>query len=55
MNAKNKYIFTSEKPGFRNRVSNDVDKMQDINSDEKITDFFPLFPQKYRLENLLKG
>lgn len=36
-----KYIFTSERLGFRNWDLRDIDKMHEINSDEKVMEFFP--------------
>lgn len=36
-----KYIFTSERLGFRNWNLTDIDKMYEINSDEKVMEFFP--------------
>jgi RimJ/RimL family protein N-acetyltransferase len=46
MNDKEKYIFTSERLGFRNWNLNDIDKMHEINSDEKVMEFFPGIPTK---------
>lgn len=46
MNDTKKYIFTSERLGFRNWTSTDVDKMHEINSDEKVMEFFPGIPTK---------
>jgi RimJ/RimL family protein N-acetyltransferase len=41
MKDDNKYIFTSERLGFRNWELTDIDKMHQINSDEKVMEFFP--------------
>lgn len=41
MNELKKYIFTSERLGFRNWNLTDIDPMQEINSDEKVMEFFP--------------
>ena len=41
MNDKKKYIFTSERLGFRNWELTDIDEMCKINSDEKVMEFFP--------------
>lgn len=41
MKDDKKYIFTSERLGFRNWELTDVDEMQQINSDEKVMEFFP--------------
>ena len=40
------YLFTSERLGFRNWNLSDLDKMQEINSDEKVMEFFPGIPTK---------
>ncbi|CAA7197195.1 GNAT family N-acetyltransferase [Chryseobacterium potabilaquae] len=41
-----KYIFTSDRLGFRNWESADIDKMHDLNSDKKVMEFFPSIPTK---------
>lgn len=41
MNNDKKYIFTSERLGFRNWELTDIDEMHQINSDEKVMEFFP--------------
>ncbi len=41
-----KYIFTSDRLGFRNWTSTDIDKMHEINSDEEVMEFFPGIPTK---------
>ena len=41
-----KYIFTSERLGFRNWNLTDIDKMYEINSDEKVMEFFPSIQTK---------
>ena len=46
MNDTKKYIFTSDRLGFRNWTSTDIDKMHEINSDEKEMEFFPGIPTK---------
>jgi RimJ/RimL family protein N-acetyltransferase len=40
------YLFISERLGFRNWNLSDLDKMQEINSDEKVMEFFPSIPTK---------
>lgn len=35
------YLFHSERLGFRNWVDADLEKIQDINSDEDVMEFFP--------------
>jgi RimJ/RimL family protein N-acetyltransferase len=44
MNDDNKYIFASERLGFRNWELTDIEKMHQINSDEKVMEFFPSIP-----------
>lgn len=46
MKERNKYQFTSKRLGFRNWDINDIDKMHEINSDEKVMQFFPSLPSK---------
>ncbi|MBF0695381.1 MAG: GNAT family N-acetyltransferase [Flavobacterium sp.] len=47
MRDDKKYIFTSERLGFRNwDLTSDIDKMDEINSDEKVMEFFPNIPTK---------
>lgn len=46
MENTNKYLFTSERLGFRNWELSDIDSMFEINSDEKIMEFFPAFPTR---------
>ncbi len=41
MKNTKKHIFTSERLGFRNWNLTDIDKMHEINSDEKVMEFFP--------------
>lgn len=41
MNTAHKYLFTSERLGFRNWEFEDIEKMFQINSDEKVMEFFP--------------
>jgi RimJ/RimL family protein N-acetyltransferase len=44
MKEDKKYIFTSDRLGFRNWDLTDTDKMHEINSDEKVMEFFPTIP-----------
>ncbi|MDR6193468.1 GNAT family N-acetyltransferase [Siphonobacter sp. SORGH_AS_0500] len=46
MEHDKKYLFTSERLGFRNWELADIDKMHEINSDEKVMEFFPGIPTK---------
>jgi RimJ/RimL family protein N-acetyltransferase len=40
------YLFTSARLGFRNWILADIDKLHEINSDEKVMEFFPAMPTK---------
>ncbi len=42
----NDYLFTSARLGFRNWIPADIDKLHEINSDEKVMEFFPSMPTK---------
>ena len=46
MKDEKKHIFTSDRLGFRNWDFTDIDKMHEINSDEKVMEFFPSIPTK---------
>jgi RimJ/RimL family protein N-acetyltransferase len=46
MNETKKYIFKSDRLGFRNWNLTDIDKMHEINSDEEVMRFFPTIPTK---------
>ena len=54
MNHKKKYIFTSARLGFRNWDFADIDKMHEINSDEKVMEFFPYIPTKEQTAEFVK-
>jgi RimJ/RimL family protein N-acetyltransferase len=54
MNNKNNYKFTSERLGFRNWNLNDIDEMHEINSDDKVMEFFPSMPTKKQTEDFIK-
>lgn len=41
MKHDKKYLFTSERLGFRNWETADIDEMVQINTDEKVMEFFP--------------
>lgn len=41
MEHNKNYIFKSERLGFRDWELNDIEKMHEINSDEKVMEFFP--------------
>lgn len=36
-----KYIFTSQRLGFRNWKSTDIEDLYEINSDKRVMEFFP--------------
>ncbi|GEM_PF-1608528 len=42
----NKYLFTSERLGFRNWEPTDIDELFAINSDKQVMEFFPALPTK---------
>ena len=44
MKDDKKYIFTSDRLGFRNWDLIDIYKMHEINSDEKVMEYFPAIP-----------
>lgn len=50
---KNKYIFTSERLGFRNWVATDEQKMVEINMDPKVMEFFPKIPSKQETKEFI--
>ena len=41
-----KYLFTSERLGFRNWIDFDISKMIDISSDPDVMEFFPAIATK---------
>ena len=52
---KNKnYIFRSERLGFRNWNLNDIDPLQEINSDEKVMAFFPSLPTREQTSEFIE-
>lgn len=53
MNNNKKYLFTSARLGFRNWDLSDLDKMHEINSDEKVMEFFPAVPTKEQTEEFI--
>ena len=46
MKETKKYIFKSERLGFRNWNLTDIDPLHEINSDEKVMEFIPTIPTK---------
>lgn len=53
MNINQKYIFTSERLGFRNWKSSDLDEMYAINTDKKVMEFFPSLSSKTQTEEFI--
>jgi RimJ/RimL family protein N-acetyltransferase len=54
MNDTKKYIFKSERLGFRNWNLTDIEKMHEINSDEKVMEFFPNIPTREQTEEFIE-
>lgn len=54
MEDEKKYIFTSERLGFRNWSLADIDRMHEINSDEKVMEFFPTIPTKEQTKEFIE-
>lgn len=46
MKNEKQYLFTSERLGFRNWELTDINPMHEINTDEKVMEFFPGMPTK---------
>lgn len=46
MSSTEKYLFQSERLGFRNWNLSDIDELHEMNSDEKVMEFFPSIPTK---------
>lgn len=54
MEEKQKYIFTSERLGFRNWELADIDNLFEINSDKKVMEFFPGIPTKQQTAEFIE-
>lgn len=54
MEEKQKYIFTSERLGFRNWELADIDHLFQINSDKKVMEFFPGIPTKQQTAEFIE-
>ncbi len=54
MKDDKKYIFTSERLGFRNWDMTDIDKMHEINSDENVMKYFPTIPTKEQTKEFVE-
>jgi len=50
----NKYIFKSQRLGFRNWTDNDLKDLEEINSDPEVMEFFPNILSKKETEDLLQ-
>jgi RimJ/RimL family protein N-acetyltransferase len=50
----NKYIFTSQRLGFRNWKFSDTDKLFALNSDEEVMEFFPSLPSLEQTKNFIE-
>jgi len=49
-----KYIFKSERLGFRNWTNNDLEVLSEINSDPEVMEYFPSILSEKETEDLLK-
>jgi RimJ/RimL family protein N-acetyltransferase len=54
MKSDKKYIFTSDRLGFRNWNLTDIDEMHKINSDERVMEFFPTIPTKEQTKEFVE-
>lgn len=54
MKDDKKYIFTSDRLGFRNWELTDIDEMYQINSDEKVMEFFPSVSTKQQTTDFVE-
>lgn len=54
MKTNEKYIFTSERLGFRNWRENDLEAMSAINLDPRVMEFFPSTQNKEQTEAFIK-
>lgn len=50
----NNYLFTSKRLGFRNWIETDIAEMHQINSDEKVMEFFPSQPTLEQTNEFIK-
>lgn len=50
----NKYIFTSQRLGFRNWKDSDTDKLFSLNSDHEVMEFFPHLPSFEQTKGLIE-
>jgi RimJ/RimL family protein N-acetyltransferase len=44
--AKNKYLFTSSRLGFRTWLDDDIQEMALLNADKEVMEFFPFLPSE---------
>ncbi|GAA5090381.1 GNAT family N-acetyltransferase [Chryseobacterium ginsengisoli] len=54
MKNKKKYIFTSQRLGFRNWESTDIEEMFQINTDEEVMEFFPGIATKEQIIDFIE-
>ena len=55
MAINNKYIFKSERLGFRDWLETDIELMAEINSDPAVMEFFPEIPDKSQTLNFIEN
>jgi len=51
---KKKYLFQSERLGFRNWTEGDIEEFSKMNSDKKVMEYFPNTLSKKEVENLIE-
>ncbi len=54
MKENKNYLFTSDRLGFRNWNPDDIDELHEINSDQKVMEFFPSLPTKEQTTEFIK-
>lgn len=52
--ARPRYLFTSERLGFRGWTANDLDAMTAINTDERVMEFFPATQDRDKTADFIK-
>jgi len=51
---EDRYIFRSERLGFRNWLTTDIEIMTEINSDEEVMEFFPKIKSKHETAEFIE-
>ena len=51
---KKRYIFKSDRLGFRNWINSDIPKLAEINSDPQVMEFFPSIPNYQQTEEFIE-